>query len=99
MKHDVRCRVTLSRRGAETEPPPRFTSTPVTHLARGRDDLNAHPGILPAKRIQNPGPNGAKLDASSNLFEHGRLFVHVDVDAALEERQPCGEPAYAAADD
>src|SRR3984957_16215855 len=99
MKHDVRCAITLSRRSAEIEPVPGFTGTPVTYFARGRDDLNADQGILQAERIQNPGPVGAKLDASSNLFEHGRLFVHVDVDTALEERQRCGEPAYAAADD
>ena len=99
MKHDVRCAVTLSRCRAEIEPVPGFTGAPVTYFARGGDDLNADQGTLQAKRIQNPGPIGAKLDASSNLFEHGRLFVHVDVDTAPEERQRCGEPAYAAAND
>ena len=99
MKHDVRCAITLSRRRAEIEPVPGFTGAPVTYFARGRDDLNADQGILQAKRIQNPGPVRAKLDASSNLLEHGRLFVHVDIDTALEQRQRCGEPAYAAAND
>jgi hypothetical protein len=97
MKHDVRCAITLSRRSAEIEPVPGFTGTPVAYFARGRDDLNADQGILQAKRIQNPGSVGAKLDASSSLFEHGRLFVHFDIDTAPEERQRCGEPANAAA--
>src|ERR1700722_6441582 len=99
MKHDVRCAITLSRRRAEIEPVPGFTGAPVTYFARGRDDLNSRQCIPQAKRIQNPCPIGAKLDASSSLFEHGRLFVHVDIDTALEERQRRGEPAYAAAND
>jgi hypothetical protein len=99
MKHDVRRAVTLSRRRAEIEPVPGLAGAPVTYFARRRDDLNAGQGILQAKRIQNSGSVGAKLNASSNLLEHGRLFVHVDIDAALEQRQRYGEPAYAAAND
>src|ERR1700733_462282 len=99
MKHDVRCAITLSRRRAEIEPVPGFTGAPVTYFARGRDDLNAGQGVPQAKRIQDAGSVRAKLDASSNLLENGRLFEHVDVDAALEQRQRRGEPAYAAAND
>src|SRR3984885_15865133 len=99
MKHDVRCAITLSRRRAEIEPVPGFTGAPVAYFARGRDDLNAGQGVPQAKCIQDAGSVGAKLDTSSNLLENGRLFEHVDINASLEQRQRCGEPAYAAAND
>src|ERR1700692_2473030 len=99
MKHDVRGAITLSRCRAEIEPVPDFTGAPVTYFARGRDDLNTGQGIPQTKRVQYAGAIRAELNASSNLLEHGRLFVHIDIDAALEQRQRCGESAYAAAND
>src|SRR5580704_18406880 len=99
MKHDVRRAITLSRRCAEIEPVPGFTGAPVTYFARGRDDLNTGQGIPQSKRVQDAGAIRAELNASSNLLEHGRLFVHVDIDAALKQRQRCGESANAAAND
>src|SRR4029077_12741392 len=99
MQHDVRRAVAFGRRRAEIEPVPGFAAAPVPYLARGRNDLNAGQGVAQAERIEDTGAVRAELDAGADLLEHGRLLVHLDIDAALEQRQRRGESADAAAND
>ena len=59
----------------------------LNHKLEYESLFGALPPLDDTKRFPVVTPQEAgcrKLDASSNLFEHGRLFVHVYVDTALK---------------
>src|SRR5262245_41436301 len=84
---------------AKVEPVPSFSGAPVPQLAALRAHLHLAEGRFQAEREQNARAVGADLDAGADLLELARLFVNLDVDAALEQGQRRGEPADAGADD
>src|ERR1700730_15914877 len=98
MKHDVRRAVALGRRRTELDPVPGLAGAPMAYLPRARDDLNAGQRIAQAQRIEDARAVRTELNARPYFFEHGRLLVHIDVDATPQQRQRGGEPANAAAD-
>jgi hypothetical protein len=63
--------------------------------------LHASPGQLlgQPEPMQHPGGVGAEVDAGTDLAQHRRLLVHLDVNARLQQRQGGAEAADAAADD
>ncbi len=68
------------------------------HLDLGLDGARPE-RRLEAKRMEHARAVGADLHAGADLAELGRLLVDLDVDAALQQGEPRGEPADAGADD
>jgi hypothetical protein len=84
---------------AEIEPVPGFSGAPVPQLAPLRPHLDFGEGRFQAERKQDARAVGADLDAGADFLELARLFVNLDVDAALEQGQRRAQSADAGADD
>ena len=55
--------------------------------------------VFQAEPIQDARRVGADLDAGADRLDVRRLLQHESVDAALRQRERCGQPAYSGADD
>src|SRR5262249_15865000 len=99
VKHEMRRAEALDAFVAEVEPVPGFSGAPVPQLAALRPQLNLGEGPLQAERKQNARAVRADLDAGADLLELARLFVNLDIDAALEQGKRGGQPTDAGADD
>src|SRR5262249_51881838 len=84
---------------AEVEPVPGFSGAPVPELAALRPHLHLSEGRFQAERKQNARAVGADLNTGADLLELARLFVNLNIDAALEQGKRGGQPTAAGADD
>src|SRR5258707_8626893 len=99
MKNKVRRAKPLHVLVAEIEPVPGFAGAPVPQLAPLRPDLNLGEGRFQAERKQNARAVGADLDAGADFLELVRLFVDLDIDAALEQGKRRSQSTDPGADD
>ena len=84
---------------AKIEPVPGFAGAPVPQLAALRLNLNFSEGRFQAEGKKDAGAIRADLDAGANFLELVRLFVNLDINAALEQGQRRGQSTNAGADD
>src|SRR5262249_16091953 len=99
VKHEMRRAEALDALVAEIEPVPGFSAAPVPQLAALGPHLDLGEGRFQAERKQNACAVGADLDAGADLLELARMFVTLNVDAALEQGPRRGQPTDAGADD
>src|SRR5215468_11256627 len=99
VQHEMRRAESLDAFVAEIEPVPGFAGAPVPQLAALRPNLHFGERRFQAERKQDPSAVGADLDAGAHFLELVRLFVNLNVDAALEQGKRRGQSTDAGADD
>ncbi len=71
----------------------------MTDFPARRKNLDATERLLEPERVKHASAVRADLDAGTHLLELDGLLVHLDIEAAPQQRERRGEPANAAADD